>query len=347
MKTFIFSFFLLFFFSITPSFSQSETSSDKKGKKQSIFSYLSEKGIEEIKLEANLKELIEKKNTDEYIPAKISYKIGKKEWESWDIEVRCRGKYRRRICDFPPIKLEFSKKDLEAKGLKKIDDLKLVTHCFDNLESRDIVLREFLTYQLFNKLTDNSFRVHLLKITYCDSSKTYKKTKQYGFLIEDKDELAKRLDADICDDCYGRKKEELNLEQAKRVALLQYMVGNGDWNIAAQRNAEFLLPEDSTEYLIVPFDFDFSGLVNAHYAIPSTELGQESIRERVFIGIQYTEEEFMPTLRYFMAQKENILNYCENFRLLQYASRKDITDYLNTFFDSLNYEAIVGMGKKE
>ena len=52
-------------------------------------------------------------NFELYQPATLAF-VGADGAESeWEIKIRTRGKYRRRICDQPPIKLNFDKKELE------------------------------------------------------------------------------------------------------------------------------------------------------------------------------------------------------------------------------------------
>jgi hypothetical protein len=38
------------------------------------------------------------------------------------------------MCGFPPLKLNFNKSELNANGLSKADEYKLVTHCLEGEE---------------------------------------------------------------------------------------------------------------------------------------------------------------------------------------------------------------------
>ncbi|MCB9349767.1 MAG: hypothetical protein H6573_19980 [Lewinellaceae bacterium] len=50
--------------------------------------------------------------------------------QEWPLDISLRGKFRRMHCkDMPPLRLDFSKKDLEEAGLAQFDDLKLVNYC--------------------------------------------------------------------------------------------------------------------------------------------------------------------------------------------------------------------------
>ncbi|MBK9492182.1 MAG: hypothetical protein IPO07_27855 [Haliscomenobacter sp.] len=58
----------------------------------------------------------------------------------------------------------------------------MVTHCIENKTiGNEQLLKEFLTYRLYNLLTDKSYRVQLIQITYVDSNGKDKE-KRYGFL---------------------------------------------------------------------------------------------------------------------------------------------------------------------
>ena len=63
--------------------------------------------------------LIEQKKKDEYQPASITFKLADGSQFQQELKVKARGKSRRRICDFPPIKMKFKKDNLEADGLNR------------------------------------------------------------------------------------------------------------------------------------------------------------------------------------------------------------------------------------
>jgi len=244
----------------------------------------------EIKLTTDLQNLIVNKNTEDYQLAYIEMQDANGSNISHKLKVKPRGKYRRKICDFPPLKLNFSKSALIERGLHpEFDKLKLVTHCTDKkMDAKDNVLREYLTYQLYSKLTDHSFRTQLVKIEYVDLHNSSKPIIRYGFLIEDKDEMATRLKGQICD-CRGLASDEISQEEYQLMTMFQYMIGNEDWDLAAIRNlkaVQLLNNNGAINNIIVPYDFDFSGVVNAPYAKPNNELQHTDIRQRHFAGDQ-------------------------------------------------------------
>ena len=76
------------------------------------------------------------------------------------VNVRTRGKSRKRVCDFPPLRLEFYADINEQTVFKGQGELKLVTHCDDRESSEKNLLEEYLAYKIFNRISAISpFRI--------------------------------------------------------------------------------------------------------------------------------------------------------------------------------------------
>ena len=289
----------------------------------------------EFTLEVDLSELIENRRTEDYLPAVFTFEDASGKEISQEIKVKPRGKFRRRVCNFPPLMLNFSKGQLEEEGyLPEYDKLKLVTHCLDDkTTSKEQVMREFLAYKLYNELTDQSYRVQLAKVTSVDTKGKVGKIKRYGFIIEDTDEMAHRLGGEECEDCHGlSSSNNLVLASENRLAVFQYMIGNTDWDLNMVRNVKMVNLNGGGAVIPVPYDFDFSGLVNAPYAIPNSEIGQLTIRQRVFQGLEGERKLFEQTLRHFLSKRERLVEVVEQFKGLSWESRNDMVNYLDTFF---------------
>ena len=256
--------------------------------------------------------------------------------QSWNIDLKARGKYRRRICDFPPIKLEFKKDELDSAGFKKHNDYKLVTHCIEGPEGKEHIYREYLAYKLLELLSpDLHFRTQLVKVKYIDSG-SKKKFTRFGIIIEDEKTVAKRLDSDVCDGCFSLPIDSFYNENLHNIALFQYMIGNTDWSVTLSRNVKILNCDNTEKYYIVPYDFDFSGLVNASYAIPNSDFQLKSVRDRVYLGLETSPEKLEETVKHYKDMKDELLTYIKKFKLLSSESRKDIKDYLESFYEMLD-----------
>ncbi len=301
---------------------------------QSIFDQLYQDGVVDITIETDLAKLIDERRAESHLPALITFEGAGGRKQVHEAKVKARGKFRRRVCEFPPVMLNFSKSRLLEKGIfPEYDKLKLVTHCIDDkFEGEENVLKEFLAYKLYSELTSQSYRVQLVKVTYKDTEKNLGRIKRYGFIIEDTDEMAHRLGGLECEDCRNLQPGEVAAGPTKLMGVFQYMIGNTDWNISMMRNLKFVKPYDGGAAVPVPYDFDFAGLVNAPYAIPRSDIGQLSIKQRVYQGQPMEEEALKAILRQFVDKKDRLLDVIYNFKPLNYEAKDKIVTYLNTFF---------------
>ena len=300
--------------------------------KQSIFDVMNHTEVLELTLEANINDLTTNRNTEEYQAGFVRFADGEEMEQAWKIKVRPRGKYRRRICEMPPLKLKFKKAELEMAGLSKFNDLKLVTHCAENkTDAKEWLMKEYLTYKLYNELTPNSFRVQLVRITYIDIP-TGEKRKNWGFLIEDKDQVADRMGAETCD-CNNLDKSQLNVNSEELMTVFQYMIGNEDWDLTMVRNLK-MFKKANGEIIPVPYDFDFTGIVNAGYAIPNASYGMSKVVDRAYFGTSQMEEDLSGTMRYLKMKRKDLISIVKNFKILNVANRATIVNYLESFYQT-------------
>ncbi|MGQ9620776.1 MAG: hypothetical protein ACUVTX_07320, partial [Bacteroidales bacterium] len=250
----------------------------------------------EITLSFDITTFKKKKSDTEYLDAVISYLSDNKDTIYQDIKIRARGEFRRTYCDFPPVHLNFRVKDSISGEFRGIDKIKLVPYCKQGYE--DYLLREYLVYKLYNALTDYSLRVRLLRIRYVNTAKpSAKPLIQYGFVIEPVSVFEKRTGSVEIKTRVTQR--IIRPEMMNRVAIFNYMTGNTDWSVPAMHNVIiFSQPHKGPGELgtIIPYDFDFCGLVNADYAHPFESLPIKSIRERLYLGLCRSEEEFKKVL---------------------------------------------------
>ncbi|MGZ8549651.1 MAG: hypothetical protein ACXWV2_03270 [Chitinophagaceae bacterium] len=297
--------------------------------------FFSDEQIIEMDLLADFKYLIRDKLKKDYEtnfqPATItclfpdSIKITEK------IEIRARGQYRREECYIPSIMVNF--KTPTAVTLKKLGRLKLVWSCGISDYEEQLVLKEYLVYKIYNLLTEKSFRVRLIKISYHDINEKIRPRKQFAFFIEDVDDMARRNN---CVEVQPARPhtEATNRQQTTMVALFQYMIGNTDWAVPLYRNIKLIRSKEDSLSLpfTVPYDFDYCGLVNAKYAIPTPDLPITSVRERLYRGFRRTMEELQATLQIFRLQRLAIDSLITNFVPLETYHKKEMTKYIHEFF---------------
>ncbi len=302
-----------------------------------IFDELSGQEVLELTIETDVSQLMENAPSEDYQSATLQFEVPGKGLVERSANIRLRGRYRRRVCAFPPLKLKFPEDALRQAGLDPVfRSLKLVTHCLEEkFEGNQNVFKEYLAYKLYNLLSEHSYRVQLVKITYLNTQGKKQKIRRYGFLLEDIDELAYRSGGEECDECRNVKPEELKAENVAVMSMFQYMIGNADWNAKMMRNLKYLRLKDSDQGLIVPYDFDFAGLVNPPYAVPNSDYGLTSIRQRLLLGPPIDDAVMKWTINYFRFKEEEIIDYVSNFRLLKQQNREDIIDFLNHFFEHM------------
>ena len=70
-----------------------------------------------------------KKPKEEYMDAVLTYHINDSDSINKNIRLKSRGEMRNGYCDFPPIRLNFSKAGFQKADVSQINKIKLVTHC--------------------------------------------------------------------------------------------------------------------------------------------------------------------------------------------------------------------------
>ena len=237
----------------------------------------------EIALKCDWDTLLAIKRTEEEVDGKLFFQDINGKMAEWEVHISARGKFRRRVCTFPPLKLDFSKKDLEEAGLVPVDKLKLVTHCLEDAASEENICQEFLLYQMYQLLSPYSFRTQLVRVSYLDNDPGRPRTVQYGILIEDDKEIAYRRDLGSID-TLNLSAGDFPENQSDVHALFQYLIGNADWDVKTGRNIQLFANPNSGNFCLIPHDFDFSGFVNASYAIPNPDYKLKHIRQRIYLG---------------------------------------------------------------
>lgn len=320
-------------FIILLSFSLSNWLSATPQPANTLFEVFQQQELLEVTLETNFENILSDKRNEEYQPAIFTYVNAQGVEIQQDIKVRQRGKYRRRVCDMPPLKLNFDKDELEKQGLQKFDKMKLVTYCMDDPDARETVIKEYLAYQLYQELTPYSFRTQLIRLTYIDTENPKRKTRHFGFLIESTSELEARIDAEEIES-YNLSAADFNARQETLAATFQYMIGNADWNRVTMRNIKIMQPKDGGKLIIVPYDFDFSGMVDANYAIPNNNVGLTSVQQRAFLGDTTNITDLEVIQDYFTRKKDRLYDIINNCKYLNRAERQNVVNYLNTYYES-------------
>lgn len=299
---------------------------------KSVFDLFSQEEVLHISIKTDINSFLENKNAEKEQKALIKIK-GEQDFPStWVVDLSARGKHRKMTCGFPPVKLKFKKSTLKKYNLKEFNTLKLVTHCGDKAEAQELLLKEYLTYKIYNLLTPHSFKVQLLRIDWQDSGDNYDIGEKWGFIIEHKDEITHRLGCSEHDND-GVFHHELNTSNASISYMFQYMIGNHDWQLESGRNIKFIQHTPGDEILAIPYDFDFSLLVNAYYL--SIDWKLTGPNKRVYLG-DFSDIENASTVEFFKSKKSEILSLIKSCKHLSRDSRFEMRKYIKTFYSSLS-----------
>ncbi|MCJ7815624.1 MAG: hypothetical protein MUP31_06190, partial [Xanthomonadales bacterium] len=122
--------------------------------------------VREITLSGPFSSLIKDKENREEIPF-VLYENGLEHL----IKIRVRGKSRTSVCDFPPLRLNFSPDKTAETVFANQNKLKLVTHCKNKDSAQANILKEYAAYKIFNLISDVSYKVRLVHVTYMDTDK--------------------------------------------------------------------------------------------------------------------------------------------------------------------------------
>lgn len=281
-------------------------------------------------LETDLTTIIANKKTNQYFPGTLTTAEG----VTYKIELRPRGKYRRKVAEIPPLKLKFKKKDLKAEGLDTLNDIKLVLPCFDNDMGDQLIAKEYAAYRMFEKLTGASVRARLIRLTIRDTHVEKSKKTMLAMLVEDEEETVARLNGQTVEQ-YGIPADSLMTHQAALVSMFEYMIGNTDWEVSMMRNVRLIRSADNPgKVLVVPYDFDFSGLVSAPYSSPASETGLKTVRDRFLISNGIKPDALKKAAKMIVSAKKEMYALCES-RYLSRISTEEMTAYLDTFFNQM------------
>jgi hypothetical protein len=299
-------------------------------KPSSVFEHLTtiEGGL--LELEIDLTEIINNKNTNTYFPGHVKVNNEK----TFRVEVRPRGKYRRRICDVPPLKLKFSKKELRASALDTFNEVKIVTPCEFTPEGEALLMKEYLAYRAYEKIDPTySVRARLVKIKFKDKHVEVQRPAAFCILLEHEEELTGRLGGSIVE-AYNLKMDSMDMSKTSLTVMFEYMIGNTDWDLSSFRNVYLFKPNKGGKLMPIPYDFDFSGLVNAPYAVPTSESGLRKVQDRYLMARDIPSSFLRQAVQTIKSNKLEIGAICTAAYLPDNVS-KEVMRYLNTFFEAV------------
>jgi hypothetical protein len=256
--------------------------------------------------------------------------------ESLPIRLSPRGltRLRKETCQFPPLRVEFTGAPPAGSLFAGQRRLKLVTHCRSSESHQQYLLLEYAAYRLYNQLTPNSFRARLAQVDYVeDNGKLV--TSRLGFFLEDLGDVARRNG--MAEARVGARIpiSSLNPADAARFAIFEYLISNLDWAMQAGpagdnccHNSRLVSGNGAPPFTTIPYDFDYSGLVDAPYAVPPEAIAVPSVKSRYYRGFCRHNAEALRAAADIRAQGPALLGIIGQIPQLKDGTRRKATAFL-------------------
>jgi len=296
-------------------------------------------------LKFNVKELQKTKWKETYLPAEMTCHVRENFQVTHDVRVRARGEIRKTICLTPMFYVNIRHAGIEAEDLDDVIKLKVVSRCNSSKIYRSYVLREYLIYKIWNLLSPYGFNTRLVRLKIIDTGRKNKESEDWGFIIEPEDMMAERNKAmSIKSDRLAL--ATVNKEWMDKVAYFNYMIGMADYSVTGRHNLKILTLKEygPTGFIPVPYDFDYTGLVDATYAIPGETLGISSVRERYYLGACRSEEVHKQTIQWLASHRDEIKDLILSFEYLEEDERLDMVDYIESYFQETESKSFINRG---
>lgn len=286
-------------------------------------------------LKYDITSFIKNKNKGDYINAEMTVNYKDLPPVTKEIRIKARGNFRRGQCFLPPLFLNFKTDPIERTELEGMKKIKVVSPCSSSENSEVYIYKEYLVYKLYTILTDKSFRVKLLDITYIDTGKKKRNYKKPGFIIEPVELVAKRNESVLIESEYVKGPNVME-EDADRVAFFRYMIADTDWRFKGGHNMKYMksMTDITDKVIAIPYDFDFSGFVGTNYSFPQEWATTcESIKDREYLGYcRDNEDNYLKTIALFNGKKEELLKTITDFKYLSEKDKKSLVNFVNEFY---------------
>jgi hypothetical protein len=295
----------------------------------------------DVSITAPLTSLIRERPKDDYLPGVFRFTDGNGRAFELNTEIRTRGNFRHETCDFPPLLLNFRSKELDGTLFENQNKMKLVVHCDNSRRHEQTILREYLAYRVLNAITNMSFKVRLLRVTYVDTDERRDDQVRYAFLIEHKNRLGARYelkDLEIA----GTSVSSIQADRLNLTSIFEFFIGNTDFSpIAGAPDDEcchnyVLFGNDIDPIIAIPYDFDQSGIVDAPYAAPNENFRIRSVRQRLYRGRCVNNEYIETSLQKFRDGRAEIYALVETQEGLDSGDRKRVVRYIDDFYEIID-----------
>jgi hypothetical protein len=254
----------------------------------------------DVVIEAPTSKLSRQRDKKPEFPGTVRYTDASGTEHSFAVTVSTRGKSRLEACDYPPLKITFDRQETAGTLFEGQHNLKLVRQCVKSSPGRDWVYLELGIYRAYSVITDYAFRVRQLNVTFRDTDAGNRETVQPGFFLEDDKDVARRLGRELLRPPKVDPVQMAVVEMTHKL-LFQFLIGNTDFAVKRGPSGEgcchngrvFVEAGKDDNWIVVPYDFDNAGIIDAKYALPSEALPINRVTTRLYRGFCW-QNEYLP-----------------------------------------------------
>lgn len=259
------------------------------------------------------------------------------------VKVRTHGRWRLLHCEFPPLSITFPPDHVAGTPFEGLARARLTSYCKDHPAYEQFILQELQLYRIYQLLTPYGHVSRALQVTYVDAATGRTKTTRYAFFIDERDAVATRNSSALLK-AKGATGSDLEPYHRALMGVFEYMIGNTDFLVSDLHNA-FLLGTAQGETIPVPYDFDYSGVVNTPYATPNPVLSIRNVRQRLFRGFCADPAEFTKVFTLLNEKKKAIYGLYDDQigKLLRLDVATDTRKYFDEFYRIINNRELAQM----
>jgi len=191
---------------------------------------------------------------------------------------------------------------------------------------------ELLNYYLALGEGDQA-RLHFYLAARADGENDDDPAVRYAFFIEEAEAMAERLGA-LYLEIEQAGPRDFGAEEAVRMSVFQYMVGNTDWSMVRFDNAE-VLQTSGDVYVPVPYDFDWTGFMSARYARLDERMGIRNVRQRMYRGFCRPTFDFSTVYSQFVDIRADLEALYTGQEGLDEDNARDAVQYLDDFYEDI------------
>jgi hypothetical protein len=291
----------------------------------------------EMSLTANMKRIkSDKSDKAPWRQATVSFTDTSGKVVSIPTLIKTRGIWRLKNCDIPPLRLNFKSEETKGTLLRGLNKPKLVSACRNDEDFEQYVIEEMQLYRIYGLLTPASHRARLLRMNYTDSASGKVQTTGMAIMLEEPEVLAARMNGEVVK-IKGALPADLSTEHDVLASLFEYMIGNTDWSVYALHNIDLVRMENG-DHMPIPYDFDFSGVINAPYATVDPKLPIMHVRDRLYRGYCHDPQDFQKAFALFNEKKPEIYAlYSDSIgSKLSKGTVKETLKYFDDFYETIN-----------